>query len=475
MESESNETTKIENTWPFFSGTVQEAVTQAIELKFMLVVSIQDDKGDSLRLDSETWKNEKVAELLSTEVVSLKLIASSEAARYFYSIYPVLILPTIYFIGFNGAPLKVITGFQTPEQVLATFQEAKNLLYNQPTTPSQSSASSSSPSPSSSPSSSSSAAPSTPQPSPKEQTYQRPHLSEEEQKKKLLTKLEEIKRKKAEEENQKEKENEINRRKNGRESSETVKRLQETKVKRELEEKQKEKKDELAAKKKIKEQIEADKRERKKLFEAKEPKETVLQNPPTGMSLYKTPSDAPSKIAFRLLDGSTVSSQFKSTDTLATAKSFIEMNYNYKRFSMNCPYPRHTYTEDEMNSTLRDLQLHPNGTIIILSLDGTTTQPPSSFPSNASTAASGSWSDTIYSYYDGVKSSFSGLFWPTATTNQPVNPPTNTTPERTGYTLGGSNSGVTQRVRGNIHGLNNSDDTDQDKNSYWNGNSTQQQ
>jgi len=271
------------------------------------------------------------------------------------------------------------------------------------------------------------------------------------------------------EENEKAKNEEISRRKISKESQDAIKKSQGTKSKRETEDFQKQKREDLISKKKIREQIEADRLERKKLFSNSQVAE--VKKEVSGMSLSSTKEQtAQTKIAFRLADGGLITSQFMRSDPLSAAKSYISMNCNYKKFTMARAYPRHIFTEDEMNWSLEELQLHPNGTILIASPENDAPQPsidPPSIPS---------WTNSISQYW----SSLSSYFMPTPTTNNEIgnhNPSSSDSgdiSEETGSTSSPPR-GVTQRIRGNVHRLNHEEDMDEDRNKYWNGNSTQQQ
>jgi len=258
---------------------------------------------------------------------------------------------------------------------------------------------------------------------------------------------------------------EIDRRNSGKEAQETIKRIKETKNLREVEEIKSEKKEEMLAKKKIREQIEADKRERKKKFEIQ--KDTPSNNSGMSSSVTIISSDSTAKIAFRLLDGSTATAQFKLSDKLVILRDHIDRTYNYRKFIMLCPFPRHTYTEVEMNMSLQQLQLYPTATIIISSPD--TPPSPSSQQANVPSLL-----QTIYGYASSLVSTVIGYIW-TQPTTQPQLP--NTSPQLPSTAPQVRSNETSNRLtRGNnIRSLNRGDDQDANKNATWNGNSTQQQ
>ena len=76
------------------------------------------------------------------------------------------------------------------------------------------------------------------------------------------------------------------------------------------------------------------------------------------------------RIQFRLVDGSQIVNTFQPDQTLADAKTFIaeklrDLNQS-SSFSMHSSFPKRDYTAQDMPLTLRDLQLVPSGTIMII-------------------------------------------------------------------------------------------------------------
>jgi len=117
----------------FFEGTVLEAVQKAKISNMLIVVALHSENAECQKMDKETWGNADVNSLLTRNCVALKLQWSSADAKNFYSIYPVLTTPTIYFIqGTTGVPLKILTGFQTAEQFTQTYNQALQATKNPP-------------------------------------------------------------------------------------------------------------------------------------------------------------------------------------------------------------------------------------------------------------------------------------------------------------------------------------------------------
>ncbi|KAK7480990.1 hypothetical protein BaRGS_00027805 [Batillaria attramentaria] len=180
------------------------------------------------------------------------------------------------------------------------------------------------------------------------------------------------------------------------------------------------------------------------------------------------------RIQFRLPDGTSVSNQFESTESLQAAHNFIAQRLGESSVTLSTAYPRRTFTEAEMTSSFMDLQLAPTAVLIVVpsggfSLGGSrsggggllsmllaplmlvwnfimsffSTAP--SIANNSNTSASTSRSSTSAAGGDRAR--------PTAT-KRPA-------------------AGGSSRQDGNIRRLRNAQDDD-DETATWNGNSTQQ-
>lgn len=60
----------------------------------------------------------------------------------------------------------------------------------------------------------------------------------------------------------------------------------------------------------------------------------------------------------RLLDGSTITTVFKALEPLAAVRVYVQMNSNVPEgqdFTLLSPYPRHVYTEQDMEKPLKEL------------------------------------------------------------------------------------------------------------------------
>lgn len=65
-----------------------------------------------------------------------------------------------------------------------------------------------------------------------------------------------------------------------------------------------------------------------------------------------------SSLKVRLLDGSTITTVFKALEPLAAVRVYVQMNSNVPEgqdFMLLSPYPRHVYTEQDMEKPLKEL------------------------------------------------------------------------------------------------------------------------
>lgn len=71
-----------------------------------------------------------------------------------------------------------------------------------------------------------------------------------------------------------------------------------------------------------------------------------------------TLSGCRSSFKVRLLDGSTITTVFKALEPLAAVRVYVQMNSNVPEgqdFTLLSPYPRHVYTEQDMEKPLKEL------------------------------------------------------------------------------------------------------------------------
>jgi len=114
----------------FFKGSTFEAIKQATDLKRILLVSIEDKNDkDCIQLNNDTWVSVEVNQYLRERFISLQLEWNSADGKNFTTIYPVLKLPTLYFINsVNRNPILIHVGFISAATFIQKAKEALELI-----------------------------------------------------------------------------------------------------------------------------------------------------------------------------------------------------------------------------------------------------------------------------------------------------------------------------------------------------------
>jgi len=187
------------------------------------------------------------------------------------------------------------------------------------------------------------------------------------------------------------------------------------------------------------------------------------------------------RLQFRLPDGATVTQQFASDETLGFARLFVKekVGGQYGAFTLACNYPKRDFTEADMARSLRELDLAPSAALVLL---------PGSTLSTISPGSDGGggvimlllapflaiWT-FLYNLLFVTAPQPQGAYNPAPASNQPDN--VDEALDRTRQARqarGQGSSGVRVRQQGNMHRLTADGEDDDDDNSTYNGNSTQQ-
>ncbi|KFO81150.1 UBX domain-containing protein 4, partial [Cuculus canorus] len=471
------------------------------------------------------WEDEKVTEAASDGFVAIKIDTKSEACLQFSQIYPVVCVPSSFFIGDNGIPLEVIAGSVSVEELVNRIHKVKQMhtVKGQPLeNGSQSSAAC--------PSSQSDGAPENTQcragefcdspesavpkavgpsavndeansgPASQETTNSSDEPVNDAQPVNDLTlkveritkKLEERREEKRKEEEQKEIKKEIERRKTGKEMLEYKRRQEEELTKRMLEERNREKAEERAARERIRQQIARDRAERAARFakskeEAEAAKAAALQAKQAEIEARKEASQkersAIARIQFRLPDGSSFTNQFPSEARLEEARQFAAQTVGnaYGNFSLATMFPRREFTKEDYGKKLVELELAPSASVVLL---------PVGRPATSVVQASGGdlWKflGTILYPLLAVWRFISNFLFTSPPPSQPAarsahqqehsNPSTSSSVEQSRQAVrkrAVEKRGEDFKKEGKIYRLRTQDDGE-DENNTWNGNSTQQ-
>ncbi|XP_032071317.1 UBX domain-containing protein 4 [Thamnophis elegans] len=489
----------------WFPGTIPAAIAAAKQRSAVFVVFVQGQDEQSTEM-AASWENAKVSEAATDDFVAIKIDTQSEACLQFSQIYPVVCIPSSFFIGDNGIPLEVIAGSVSAEELVTRIHKVKQM---QKTEGLESSASCSSSLCS----------------NPEDSRLQTAETSETELERLRLTpdegevnlvqtnekddrrveqttddlaakvervtqKLEERREEKKKEEEQKEIKKEIDRRKTGKEMLEYKRKQEEDLTKRILEERNREKAEDKAARERIRQQIALDRADRAARFarskeEAEAAKAAALQAKQAEMEARKETSQkeksAIARIQFRLPDGSSFTNSFPSDAPLEEAHRFAAqiVGNTYGNFSLATMFPRREFTKDDYEKKLSDLGLAPSASIVLL---------PAGRPATAVVQSS---SGDLWKYLGTILYPLIAV-WRFISNFLFTSPPSSQPPARhqqqhsnpsAPSTAEPNRQAVRKRVlekrneefkkEGKIYRLRTQDDGEDDNNT-WNGNSTQQ-
>ncbi|XP_057294836.1 UBX domain-containing protein 4-like isoform X2 [Hydractinia symbiolongicarpus] len=426
----------------WFSGEISVAIQKAIQEKKVFIVFVNGDNDESKTMES-VWLNDEVATICSPDTcVAINVSADSVAGKQFSSIYPILNIPSTYLINNEGMPIDIIPGVLQKEELFQRLQKgiqthtSEMSEANKPTKDEPPSANTSN--------------------SAKERAEQ------------LLQKARDIKAEKAKETL---KEEERKRRDVGKELSMAKRNIAERQTKDLAKEIAKQKADEKAAREKVKEQIRLDRAEKNaKREKEKKERESAIKKRAEEKETAKVKVESnTARLQFRLPDGSTVTNTFPADAMFTTVRAFAEeqVKGNFPVIRLTTVYPKREFTSEHASSTLRELQLVPNGSIIVS-------------PGRASTAAPSSSSSSlnplnvIMFVLSPLIALFNFILSMFGSNNQTNTQTDASSQDRSAEQSTDSARAASVRRRqlgGNIGRLRHDDD---DENATWNGNSTQQ-
>jgi len=485
----------------WFTGDVGSAITLAKSKNaiFCVYITGQDDMSVKLlEMTQTTDFSEKYK-----DIVCIKIEQGTTTFSQFSQIYPVLMVPSIYYINSaTGVDIEVTVTTGDVQSVLAGLDRAVDKFNDSSAAPSQVASTSEAAKPAADKQESEDAKPST---SVESQdvgarvSRARELLDEnvgnvgpvqghdtptrlEDRVSRAKDFIQQRQEEKSKEEEEKEKSKEIERRNLGRDVQEFQRKQEEQKIQEMVKERQKEKEEERQARARVQAQIEQDRADRaarfKKEKDEREEQRKEAERKTLAEQAAKADRDAAqrstiSRLQFRLPDGRSRTHEFSADSSLDEVYKWVstDLEAGFSRFTLSTTFPRRNLDDSPRSSTLRDLQLAPSGTVMVL---------PVASSSSALMANDGSLMSllmllmTPFTFLWGLVSSF-------------INPPPSRGPSGNGVASGGSAGqtlgGSTQTDRntnrpkrgenmGRISNLH--EQSDDDEQNTYNGNSTQQ-
>lgn len=272
-------------------------------------------------------------------------------------------MPSTYLIDNNGVPIEIIGGFVDVAQFKGKIENALKLHENQ-LSKAQSADSQDQPEAKTESEIEGAAAATFSKEEPQNESESQQGSSSPSTKDKVERAqqlLEELRQKKVKEDEEKERQSEIDRRNMSKELLK-AKRDREEKEQREIMlERQRAKQEERMARQRVLAQIAQDKAERKARLEGKtEPAPQAAPAPVPTQAPASVSNATVARIQFRLPDGSTVVNQFEATATLASVREFLNPRLSNSQYRLSTSFPRRTFTDNENQSTLKELGLVPS-------------------------------------------------------------------------------------------------------------------
>jgi len=415
-----------------------------------------------------------------SSMVCIEVSAGSTTCAQFSAIYPVMVVPSVYFIdSTTGVDLEITGGLVTKDSLLASVARARKKLAEPKSSPAPASTSppvanpppaADSPSVASpaTPSSTSSTSTATSDTEPvagssttavKSETSSQASLEERVARAKMLVQQRQAEREKEEED--KEKNQEIERRKLGQALLEQKRMKEEEEVRKAALERKKDKEEEKKAREAVKAAIEQDRLARKAKYDEEkaaaderraEAERANLAAAAAAAQVSAAERASVARIQFRLPDGRNQTKQFPAETPLSELYTFVTtIEPGFTSFSLSTTFPRRQLDSEEPNTTLRALQMAPSATVLVLPKASSTVSMPggdlTSFLWLLLTPFTILWA-MITSFFGGVTAS-----------------PSSSNPSSTSRPSSSRPGGIGRLRRS---------ENDNDENNTYNGNSTQQ-
>lgn len=393
----------------WFEGSIPDAINSAKQQGSVFVVVITGEDEQSGQLMS-SWEDGEVSEAALNCCVAIKVDANSDACAQFSQIYPVVCIPSSFFIGVNGIPLEVIAGSVSAEELMKRINRVNQMhtqeigsgaLPSVASVPVRTGPCNNTEEPAPAPAAHTESASAATEPAAVPETakvdsssssdtepvtenasshHTQPSENDENLEAKverLTKKLEERREQKKKGEEESEIKKEMERRKLGKNMQDFKRKQEEDKTKRLLEERNREKAEEKAARERVKQQIAMDRADRAARYaktqeDDKAAKQALLQareeEQKTRKEALVRERSTIARIQFRLPDGSSFTNQFPALSRLQEVQDYAvqEVGNRYVKFTLATMFPRREFTSEDLNKTLLELELTPSASVVLL-------------------------------------------------------------------------------------------------------------
>jgi len=479
----------------WFSGEVLEAITSAKSQNAIFVVFVTGEAEEAGTVNlHEILEDEEISGQFD-DMVSIKVQNGTTACNQFSQIYPVIIVPSVYFIdSATGVDLE-IAAVTSKESLAASVNKAvtKNTaIVAAPLVSAPSEAMSNPPTPSTSTSNPEDTIQSRVDNArsllndqvpiqPGSVTSHDTPTSLDDRVSRAKRLLAERQLAKQVEEEDKEKNKEMERREQGRLMREAAGNREEQEAMKAAVERKKERSDDKAAMEAVRAQIKQDREERKAKFDAEKEADALKRKEQERKNLAEKAAQAEkaviersqtARLQFRLPDGRHQTKQFPADSPLSAVYDWIATDLEtgfHGGFTLSTSFPRRNLDTQDKAATLKQLEMAPSSTVLVMPVGG---------GGGGSLLPAGglmSLLNLIMTPFTVLWAMISNLLGmtPTPDTGRTGQERKRTAGEGGNTTYGKRPANTSTRQDGNVRRLGNPDDDD-DENNTWNGNSTQQ-
>ncbi|CAF3358004.1 unnamed protein product [Rotaria sp. Silwood1] len=444
---------------PWYSGAVVDAVREAKSRRALFIVYVHDTSEQSQTMDilwSDVWT--KLNNL--SKIVALRLVKDTEACQQFQVIYKIQTYPTIYFInGQNGQVLKMIDQpIENSNKLEEIIHDSMNII------------------------------------EPKQETTTttatvQPTKTVEEKVAEARARLKILQDKREEEAKEKDKQDELERRRLGQQILLDKQKKDEELIRKQAEDIRRDKLEQQKLQEKLKAQIQEDREEKRRKYEEQQAPIIQQAKPKVTTTEVETPkiNYSRSRLQFRLTDGSFFTEDFSPDAHINDVYAYLQETlptdqYRNGSYILRTTHTRVTLTRDNPN-TLKELELVPTAVLLVLNR-GNVLLP----STNLNTSNFFQTIQFIFTWfmmqfnfiYQFIFAKLFGNRTPTSSTQQiRSNTTINNTDEQkqktTTKTKTKENFKIDSTEKTTIRRFHNTqDDSDDEEKRTWNGNSTQQ-
>ncbi|CAG5122162.1 unnamed protein product [Candidula unifasciata] len=472
----------------WFEGDIPRAIQQAKLNKSVFIVFITGEDDSSVEMESYLHTDDVTAVVEGNNGVAVKLLANSNDCKFFSQIYPVVVIPSTFFIADTGLPLEVIAECKSHEDFLAKVKNAVEMQKRATSSQASHLAQQPQASTGASPVVASAAGDvnedvdgavaatrsgSGDDEVPEDTADTEQSLEDKVERAKQL--VEKKREEKVKNEAEEERRREVERRTTGRSVQKLHQQQREMEMLEAKMELKKDREEEKLARKRVKEEIERDRAEKAARFNkekdektklAEEAKKKKLQEQQAALAEEQARRSDTARIQFRMPDGSSVTQQFSATDTFASVHQFITQHVG-SPVTLSRTFPRRTFTTEDQTLTLQELQLAPSAAIMVIPGGVSTSVVRSSSGIFSFSGITGLLLAPVYFVWN-IIGSLLGLSRPSSSGSAPAK--TRSAP--TSSARGGDRDPGRKAPSQRFH--NAEDDSEDEDRATWNGNSTQQ-